>query len=101
MKDKTKKKMVAEFGKFFPPTTCFNCTGTGKVKDDYITRFLGSSKWTYKKCLQCRGTGKNLYHCATCDELINAGLWCSNQKCKMFNIKVAIIEEEELPYIIK
>lgn len=35
------------------------------------------------------------------DELINAELWCSNQKCKMFNIKVAIIEEEEPPNIIK
>ena len=89
------EKIKAEFGNFPPETTCRSCDGRGEIKDDYITRFFGSGNWTYKKCQHCNGTGKNLWHCLTCDELIGIEFWCANQNCKMYNIKVGLARKRE------
>ncbi len=87
-------KLKADFGNFPPSPKCEQCEERGEVKDDYVTSFWGSGYWTYKKCINCNGTGKNLWHCKTCEELMMPSFWCSNKNCKMFNIKVALGNKE-------
>lgn len=68
-----------------PSEECYNCDGRGEVKDQYITRFWGSSNWTYKKCVNCNGTGKNLFKCVKCKELLTGyrfGWYCTNENCQ-------------------
>ena len=89
--DKQMKKKEPFFGDFPPPKNCTRCDGRGEIKDQYITRFFGSSNWTYKKCPRCKGTGLNKYKCITCNSLMNADSWCANENCKMYNIKVGLV----------
>jgi hypothetical protein len=84
------KKKKPDFLKT-PPKECLRCGGRGEVKDQYITRFLGSSTWTYKKCPICEGSGKNTQCCIECGELLAEGLttYCLNQNCKRFGLYTA------------
>ena len=93
-KEKITKK--AEFGNFPPPIDCSNCDGRGETKDQYVHRLFGSSNWTYKKCQHCNGTGKNIWSCLNCGEMINnsLGFWCSNKNCEAFNIQVALASKQ-------
>lgn len=90
------KKGKSDFGEFAPPTLCTACNGRTEVKDEYVSGGLFSSGyWRYKRCISCNGTGKNLYHCLTCKELMNGDFWCANQKCKSYNIKVGLVDKKD------
>lgn len=89
-KEKTKEP---DFDKFHPPTDCESCKGRGEEKDDYVAGgFFSGSYWTYKKCLNCNGTGKNIWTCIECKSLLNAGFsfWCSNKTCRLYALNVAL-----------
>lgn len=92
--EKKLKKKAADCGNFPPPINCPNCGGRGEVKDDYIAGglFGPSSHWTYKKCLNCNGTGKNVWNCMWCDSYMRDGanFWCSNINCEKFAVMVAL-----------
>ncbi len=94
---KGEKKKKAKFEEFYPSTECSTCNGRGEIKDDYITGMFTTGHWTYKKCSTCNSTGKNIWKCLTCDEMINNsdGMWCSNKNCKMYNIKVVLANKVE------
>lgn len=90
------KKKVADFGKFPPNRNCAHCLGRGEVRDQIVRTFF-SHYWTYKKCDKCNGTGKNLWTCISCNEMIHNGdgLWCSNKNCKMYNYVVALANKND------
>lgn len=83
------------YGDFPPPKNCQRCEGRGEVEDQLVG-FL-SSYWTYKKCLSCNGTGKNLWKCMWCDNPVQSGwsFWCPNENCEKYAVNVALAKKED------
>ena len=98
MKKETKKKEPS-YEKFYPSASCPWCEGRGEVKDDYRVGFLSSSYWTYKKCTNCNGSGKNIWGCLWCKSpiigLSLGGFWCPNQNCEKYALHVNLANRED------
>lgn len=80
-----------------PSKECDTCDGRGEVKDQLVG-FL-SSYWTYKKCKNCNGTGKNIWMCMWCDKGVITsefcGFWCPNLNCDKYALKVALAIKQD------
>lgn len=93
----SKKQEKAKFDKWFPKDKCDTCNGDGKVKSEYFAGgFFSAGHWDYKKCSNCKGTGKNIWTCMTCEEKMyhSDGFACVNKNCKMYNIKVLLANQD-------
>jgi len=67
MAEKEIKKTKYKYGKFEAQAECWSCGGEGEIKDEYFNGGLfTNAHWTYKKCLDCNGTGKNIFTCIFC-----------------------------------
>jgi len=93
---KEKEKIEPKFEKFYPQTECVMCNGRGEIKSDYINSLFGGH-WNYRKCTDCKGSGKNEFSCMTCNEKIyhHNGMACVNMNCKMYNIKVLLAMQKD------
>lgn len=98
MKEKNKLKAVFTEG-IIPKNECISCGGEGKVRSNWISGgFFSGGHYEYKKCPDCRGSGKNIWTCLTCKEkmyYVN-GLACVNKNCEMYNLKVLLAYKEEV-----
>ena len=95
MNKKKKPKLLKE-----PDNKCYSCLGDKRVRDQYITRFFGSSNWTYKECPECEGTGRINRCCVECGELLEirdrTTYSCFNLNCSRFGLASFVYENPKL-----
>lgn len=93
------EKKEVKFGRYYPEFECVNCGGSGERKNEYYPGGLFSTgHWDYKKCQNCNGTGKNLFRCTTCGEMVTqkyVALVCLNQNCVKYNFLVMTADKVE------
>lgn len=84
-----------KYGRYYPSINCDYCDGRGEQKDQLVG-FL-SYHWTYKKCTECNGSGKNIWSCMWCKFGVISGddFWCPNLKCEKYAVKVALANKAE------